>query len=48
MKTSNASQKLSVMKSSVSNLSNNNANHAETVIVVTWRANNETVIVVTW
>ena len=48
MKNSNASQKLSVMKSSVSNLNSNNANFAETVIVVTWRANPETVIVVTW
>ncbi|MDZ7898243.1 MAG: hypothetical protein U5N85_09510 [Arcicella sp.] len=48
MKNSNASQKLSVMKSSVSNLSNNTLNASETVIVVTWRANPETVIVVTW
>ena len=48
MKNSNASQKLSVMKSSVSNLSSNNTSFAETVIVVTWRANPETVIVVTW
>ena len=48
MKNSNTSQKLSVMKSTVSNLSDNNSNHSETVIVVTWRAINETVIVVTW
>jgi hypothetical protein len=48
MKNSSTSQKLSVMKSTVSNLSNCNYNNSETVIVVTWRANNETVIVVTW
>jgi hypothetical protein len=48
MKNLDNSPKLAVMKSTVSNLSNQNSNHLETVIVVTWRAKNETVIVVTW
>ena len=45
MKNSNASQKLSVMKSVVSNFSSQKGN-AETILV-TWRANQETILV-TW
>lgn len=45
MKTSNASQKLSVMKSVVSNF--NGQKNCQETILVTWRANQETILV-TW
>lgn len=45
MKTSNASQKLSVMKSVISNF--NSQKNSQETILVTWRANQETILV-TW
>ena len=45
MKTLNAAQKLSVMKSVVSNF--NGQKSGQETILVTWRANQETILV-TW
>ena len=45
MKNSNASQKLSVMKSSVSNFNVQNVNQG--TVLITWRENQGTVLI-TW